>query len=196
MLPEHSCGDSSIRTPAFGDQFKLIRRGLEFQPPQFFHCYRQRQIACRPNISTPHRHQQINIGAPRTYSFYPCKNHSRLMIRQPREFVETQFALEDRAGQMKQIRGFLSCYSELTQVRFTEINKTFRREWIDGRLEPQQHRFRGLQRHLLFENDVDECGESRAAPPHRRRAVGRKYPGQGFVARTQMLRRLDQGFCS
>ena len=97
---------------------------------------------------------------------------------------------------MKQIRGFLSRDAESAQMSFADINKLLGCEWIDRRLEPQQHRFRGLQRHLLFENDVDECGESSAAPPHRRRAVGRKYPGQGFVARTQMLRRLDQGFCS
>jgi hypothetical protein len=80
-------------------------------------------------------------------------------------------------------------------VRFTETDKTFRREWINGRLKPQQHRFRRLQRHLLFENDVNEGGESGGASPHRRSAMRRQDLRQYFIASTKILRGLEQGFC-
>jgi hypothetical protein len=79
-------------------------------------------------------------------------------------------------------------------MHFTQLNKSLRRERIDRRLKPQQHGLRRLQRHLLFEDDVYECGESGWTSPHRRRAIGPKNPRQCFVSRSQMLRRLDQRF--
>ena len=97
---------------------------------------------------------------------------------------------------MKQIRGFLARDPEPPQVRFPEIDKTFWREGIDRRLKPQQHRFRRLQRDLLFENYVYECCKPGGASPHRWRAVSSKYSGEYLIARGEILCRLDQGFRS
>jgi hypothetical protein len=79
-------------------------------------------------------------------------------------------------------------------MRLAKVNKAFRREGVDGGLQSKKHRFRRLQRDLLFKNDVDESFESSGSSPHGRCAVGCEDPGERFVTRGQMPCGLAQSF--
>ena len=76
----------------------------------------------------------------------------------------------------------------------TQLNKSFGHERMDCGLQSNKHRFRRLERYLLFKNDVDESLKASTTTPHWRCAVGCEDPGERFITRGQMPCGLAQSF--
>ena len=87
---------------------------------------------------------------------------------------------------MQHIRRLLSRHAQSAQVRIPKLKKSLRRERLNRRLESDKHRLRRLQRHLLFEDDVNESLKSGGAAPERRVAVNGVYLAQHLIARSQL----------
>src|SRR2546423_8723542 len=84
---------------------------------------------------------------------------------------------------MKQIGCLLPRHSKTAQVILTNFNESKRSKRLNRSFESKQHRFRRLQRNLLFENYVHEGRESGCAWPEWRVAISRVDGSQRLIAR-------------
>src|SRR5205085_12333153 len=115
-------------------------------------------------------------------------------VTEARETLQLQFAADDRLRQVQQVSRLLPRHAEPAQVVFAEIEKTFRRKRLDRSVESREHRFRGTQRYLLFENDLYERGEAGGAAPQRWIAVDGVNVCEKRIARGKFARRQRQSF--
>ena len=76
-----------------------------------------------------------------------------------------------RFGKQARIQSFLATEADTQQLGVGELQETAGREGADGGFESVEGGFRGSERNLLLENDVNESWEAGLADPERRCAV-------------------------
>lgn len=183
-----------MRPPSFGNLLELFRSRSFREPFQILERDRECEVPRRPDISPPHSHEQINIGAPRADPLYAGQSQSCFIVRHPREFAETQITIDDGSGQVHEVGRLLARDAESTQMSLTQMSETFRSERINGGFEAKEHRLCRPQRHLLLEDDMYQRLKAGCAPPEWRVAVGGKYSGQCPVAFCEVARGEREGF--
>ena len=65
-MPQDPCGSGAPRPPRRGDALLLPGVRQEPEPLCISHCRREREIADRPDVGPPERHQQVDVGGPST----------------------------------------------------------------------------------------------------------------------------------
>ena len=106
----------------------------------------------------------------------------RRVVRQILEVAEVEVPEGERFGKKACVKRFLPAEADAQQFCVIEVQESLGGQRLHHRFQSVESRFGRCQGDLLFENDVDERGESRLANPQRRPTVGFNHFRQMFVA--------------
>jgi len=170
-MPQDACGDGTPRSPSPCDLCRPPNRRPLSQSPQTLHRGQERNVSRRPDIGMTQRHQQINVGRPRSDPIHLLQLFTRLRRRRTREFSQAQVSGEDLVRKLTTIRGLLSRYAEPTQACDSTRSDGFCTDSPQMIFHTPVNRLRGCQRHLLFKDDADKRCRPGPSGPQRRRTM-------------------------
>lgn len=110
----------------------------------------------------------------------------RVVIVHQRERAWIELARHDRLSELTDVPALLPSQTGTPQGGFVESRDDFWCYRACDALEPHVRRSPGGERHLLLEDDLDECLEARRAIPQRRRAVAFDDRGQVPIAPSEL----------
>src|SRR6266850_658246 len=171
MMPEKPGGDGAVRTPGLAEFFQAFWRRALAELLHLLHRRGQSQITDRPDIGTTQRAQQIDVRGPVSDAFKGDEHFARGIVVQFVEVTEIEVTPGKRLGEETGVESFLAAEADAKQLDVGQFQKAARRERVNGGVKTIESGFRGSERNLLLENDVDERGEARFTDPERRLAV-------------------------
>ena len=101
------------------------------------------------------------------------------------EIAKVEVTAGERFGEEARVQSFLAAEADAQQLGVGEAQETSWSERADGGFQAVERRFRGGERDLLLENDVDESRKPRLANPERGRAVGVNYADEIWISLSQ-----------
>jgi hypothetical protein len=107
VVPEHARGDGAPRTPRARDAPDAIGVRQCSHSLHFAHRCDQREVAARPDIGTAQRHQQIDVGGPRTDAPERDERGARILIVELGEAVRIEAPLHDRQSKLADVVALL-----------------------------------------------------------------------------------------
>jgi hypothetical protein len=168
-LPEEAGGDRAPRPPSLGERAQFAFKRTRFETKPLGYRELQTKIGGRPDIGPPQREYQIDFGAPPSDALERQQlGHGSLVVGAG-EPDKIERAAGDQLGEMAGIAHLLAAETAGTKGRIVERKKGCRRQRATEREEPSVHRCRGIDRHLLLENDVQKRAKPIAAAAKTRR---------------------------
>src|SRR6516164_6521182 len=138
-------------------------------------CSLQTEIARRPDVRPAEREEHINFRAPSPDALDRQQLGESGLILGPAEPGEIEFAAGDHLGERAGIAHLLAAKAARTKGRVVERQKGCGGQWAAELYEPAVHRCRGVDRHLLLEDDVQQCAKAIAAAAKPRRPGALQY---------------------
>src|SRR5262249_15306023 len=155
-LPEEAGGDSAPWPPALADLAQVALARPRSKAELGGDAKLQTEIAGRPNIGTAEGKDQVDLSAPPAD---PPECHPfgrRQVVGGSGEPGEIELPLAHRPGETATIRRLLPAKAAGAQGRLVERAKRRRGQHAADRVEAAKHRRRSVDRHLLFEDDVEQ----------------------------------------
>jgi hypothetical protein len=177
-MPQHACGDGTPGTPRTGDATDAVGARQCAQPFDFAHRGHEREIARRPDVGAPERHQKIDVRGPRTDSFELDQLGARALVVHLREPGRIEHARDNSHGQPPDVRALLPSESGASQVDLGQGRDPLRRHGSGTSLQPCIGGAARRQRYLLLEDDLYEGLEAGRTIPEWGRAVARDNGGE------------------
>lgn len=160
----------------------------------------QTKIGGRPNVRAPKGKKQIDFGAPPPDASNCQQFGERGFVIRLGEPGEIELAAGDGCGQIACIAHLLPAKPARAQCRVVEGEKRLGRQRAAEPDQPLVHRRRGVDRHLLLQDDVQERAKPVAAAAKPRRTGLLQDFGKGRLDREngdpfdQALRGVDRPF--
>jgi len=168
-LPEEAGGDRAPRPPSLGERAQFAFKRTRFETKPVGYRDLQTKIGGRPDIRPPQREDQIDFSTPPSDALERQQlGHGGLVVGAS-EPDKIERAAGDQLGEMAGIAHLLAAEATGAKGRIVERKKGCRRQRATEREEPSVHRCRGIDRHLLLENDVQKRAEPIAAAAKTRR---------------------------
>jgi Protein of unknown function (DUF1499) len=168
-LPEKAGGDRAPRPPSLGEraQFAFKRTRFETEPVGYRDL--QTKIGGRPDIRPPQREYQIDFSTPPSDALERQQlGHGSLVVGAS-EADKIERAAGDQLGEMAGIARLLAAEATGAKGRIVESKKGFGRQRTAKSDKLSVHGCRGIDRHLLLEDDVQKGAEPIAAAAKTRR---------------------------
>ncbi len=178
MLPEESCGDRAPRRPASRQFFLLVSSWPASQSFHFVQCHGERQISLGPHIGAAQCHKKVDVHTPGPEPGNPEQRCPSFRIRGASHSSKVEGAVQHSLRQAVTICRLLPSETEAPESGDADGIEAGRRHPPEMLGESPVHRRRGLERDLLLENDANECGEARTAPPDRRSTASLEQQGK------------------
>ena len=168
-LPEKAGGDRAPGPPSLGERAQFAFKRTRFETKPVGYRDLQTKIGGRPDIRPPQREYQIDFGAPPSDALERQQlGHGSLVVGAS-EADKIERAAGDQLGEMAGIAHLLAAEATGAKGRIVECQKGCRRQRAAECQEPSVHRCRGIDRHLLLENDVQKRAEPIATTAKTRR---------------------------
>ncbi|HEY7624997.1 MAG TPA: hypothetical protein VIA63_08245 [Candidatus Limnocylindria bacterium] len=169
-MPQEPRGDGAPGTPGARDAIDppRIRRGAHS-----LHLAQrsdEREITARPHVGAAERHQQVDVGAPRSYPLQRNELRTRLVVVHLREPLGVESAFDDGPRELVDVRALLSRLTGAPDLLDAQGRDPLGRDRPGEPLEARVRRAARRERDLLLEDDLHERLETRRAIPERRGA--------------------------
>ena len=115
-VPEDSGGHRSQRPELIAEYLGLLLRRTAVEFESFLNGNSQRKIADRPDVRSPERVKQIDIGGPWTDSLDLCQDGSDIFVRPLFECLEIENTRADEIGHYPAIRNFLTTEADAPKL--------------------------------------------------------------------------------
>ena len=197
-LPEQAGRDRAPRCPTIADLAQLALAGPLGEAEAVGDRELQAEIGGRPDVAAAEREDQIDLGAPAADPLEADQLGQHRRDAGRLEPGEIEGAADYRRGQPAGIIHFMPAEAAAPQRRVVERQKRLGGQWPAQLGEPAVHRRGGIDRHLLFEDDVQQRREAVAAAAEARHAgavedgAEHRLPGEHLHPFFQVLRRVDQ----
>ena len=170
--PQYSGGDGAVRSPPCSARNSLFVRERPFDAEHPRERFLQCEVARRPDVRPPERHELVNAGSPRAHPVTRDEFPLSVLVGRARQVSEHEIAAFDSLGEREQVSRFLARHAASHQSRRACASDRRGRPaaWQLLRQSPVQ-RARGRERHLLLEDDSRERRETGPACPQWRYTV-------------------------
>lgn len=133
------------------------------------------------NVGPAKSHQEVNVGCPFADAFELCELGFDLRVIKGLQPVEVDAPFDHGFGEVTGIRGLLPAEAVRSQLLIGALDQTVRRQLANPRRKLIKTGHGRRQRHLLFEDDLQERRETLRAVPKRRRTVRLKNQREMWI---------------
>src|SRR5216684_3791515 len=191
-LPEQAGCDRTPGPPILGAGDQLARARPVLTPIQTLDRELQAKIASGPDIGPAERKKQIDLGRPLPDPLELQQFRQHRFIRQVFERGEVEASVAYRLREIARIPDLLSAESATLQLRLAEGQETVGSERSTEQLQVAEHRGGGIDRDLLFEDDVEKGRKARWTQREARRAGRLDDTSKGAVTARKVPRPAQQ----
>ena len=170
-MPEHACRDRPPGTPRSRDAFDALGVGERAHALHLPHRCHEREVARRPDVSSPERHQEIDVRGPRADASELDQCGARTFVVKICEAVGVELARDDRLREPADVGALLTSEPGASQVGLGQGSDPLGRHRAGKSLQPSVRGAARRQGNLLLEDDLHKGLEPRRAVPQRRRPV-------------------------
>jgi len=191
-MPEHACRDRPPGTPRTRDAADALGARERAHALDLAHRCHEREVARRPDVSSPERHQEIDVRGPRADASELDQCGPRTLVVKIREVVGVELASDDRPRKAPDVGALLTREPGATQVGLGQGSDPLGRHRAGKSLQPSVRGAARRQGNLLLEDDLHKGLEPWRAVPQRRRPVPRDDRGKVRVSPRELGDALGQ----